>query len=214
MNSGVARPQYPVNLVVDGRKCLVVGAGAVAARKAAGLLACGAEVTVVAPEAGEEILAWAAAGALRYDQREYQSGEVAGYRLVVAATDVSGVNHLVFRDAEQAGVWVNTADDPAACTFTLPSVVRRGPLTVAVSTGGQSPALAAWLRRRLESEVGDEYRVLLELLAAEREAIKADGRSTEHVDWHNALDSNMLELIKAGEIGKARERLQACLSSS
>jgi siroheme synthase-like protein len=210
----VEPPQYPVNLVIEGRPCLVVGAGAVAARKVAGLLACGAVVTVVAPEVGEEIESWAATGRIALLRRPYEAGEVAGYRLVMAATDDRAVNALVFADGEAAGVWVNSADDPATCSFTLPSVVRRGPLVVTVATGGHSPALAAWLRGRLEREVGDEYRILLELLSTEREALKAAGRSTEGLDWQKALDSNMLELIRAGEIGQARERLQACLSSS
>ncbi len=210
----VEPPQYPVNLIVEGRPCLVVGAGAVAARKVAGLLACGANVTVVAPEVGEEIESWASAGRVALARRPYESGEVAGYRLVIAATDDHAVNALVFADGEASGVWVNSADDPATCSFTLPSVVRRGPLVVTVATGGHSPALATWLRARLEREVGDEYRILLELLSAEREALKAAGRSTEGLDWQKALDSNMLELIRAGQIGQARERLQACLSSS
>ena len=210
----VEPPQYPVNLIVEGRPCLVVGAGAVAARKVAGLLACGATVTVVAPEVGEKIESWAAAGRVALARRPYESGESAGYRLVVAATDDHAVNALVFADGEESGVWVNSADDPATCSFTLPSVVRRGPLLVTVATGGHSPALAAWLRARLEREVGDEYRILLELLSAEREALRAAGRSTEGLDWQKALDSNMLELIRAGQIGQARERLQACLSSS
>jgi siroheme synthase-like protein len=207
-------PLYPVNLVLDGRPCLVVGGGSVAARKVGGLLDCGAKVTVVAPAAGEQISAWAASGALVWERRRYQSGDAAPYRLVVAATDDAAVNREVFTDGEAAGVWVNAADDPASCSVTLPSVVRRGPLVVTVSTGGRSPALARWLRRRLEAELGDEYRILLELLSDQRDAVKAAGRPTESLDWQNALDSNMLELIKAGEIGLARERLQACLSSS
>lgn len=206
--------QYPVNLIVDGRPCLVVGGGAVAARKVAGLLGCGAEVTVVAPEVGEEIESWAAGGRIVVERRPYRQGEVGGYRLAVAATNRPEVNRAVYHDGEQAGVWVNAADDPTSCSLTLPSVVRRGSLVVTVSTGGHSPALAAWLKGRLEKELGDEYRVLVELLSAEREAIKASGRSTEGLDWQKALDSNMLELIRAGHIGKARERLQACLSSS
>jgi siroheme synthase-like protein len=109
---------------------------------------------------------------------------------------------------------VNGADDPANCSFTLPSVVRRGDLAVSVSTGGRSPALAAWLRRRLEGEIGPEYAVLLELLAAEREGLKASGRSTEGVDWQSALDSDMLGLIRTGDLTSARERLHTCLSSS
>lgn len=204
------RPQYPVNLVVDGRPCLVVGGGAVARRKAEALAACGAQVTVVAPDVDPELAAHAGA----VERRPYRPGEAKGYRLVIAATDDPAVNRAVFDDAEGAGVWVNTADDPAACSFTLPSVVRQGPIMVTVSTGGHSPALASWLRDRLATELGQEYVVLLELLSEERATIKAEGRSTEGLDWLAALDSNMLELIRAGQIGKARERLQACLSSS
>ncbi len=120
----------------------------------------------------------------------------------------------MFADGEAAGVWVNAADDPAHCSATLPAVTRRGPITVAVSTGGHSPALASWLRRRFDEELGPEYEVLLGLLAAAREAIRAEGRPTEGLDWQNALDSEMLELIRAGQVERARERLQACLSSS
>src|SRR5439155_24377699 len=99
-------------------------------------------------------------------------------------------------DGEAAGVWVNSADDPDHCSFTLPAVVRRGPLMVAVSTGGRSPALASWLKQRLAAEIGPEYEVLADLLAAEREAVRADGRSTEGLNWQKALDSDMLELIR------------------
>jgi siroheme synthase-like protein len=203
-------PQYPVNLVVHGRRCLVVGGGAVARRKAEGLLASVAHVTVVAPEVEPEL----AALPVTVERRPYRAGEAGGYRLVIAATDDPGANADVARDADAAGVWVNAVDDLDWCSFTLPSVARRGPIQVAVSTGGYSPALAAWLRRRIEADLGGEYEVLLRLLSEARETIKAAGRSTERVDWPSVLDSNMLELIRAGDIGKARERLEACLSSS
>jgi siroheme synthase-like protein len=124
------------------------------------------------------------------------------------------VNEAVYRDAEAAGVWVNGADDPAHCSFTLPSIIRRADLLVTVSTGGRSPALAVWLRERLEAEIGPEYEVLLDLLAAEREAIRAAGRSSEGVDWRSALDSDMLGLIRSGDVANARELLHTCLSSS
>jgi len=204
-------PLYPVNLVVEGRPCLVVGGGRVAARKAEGLLACGARVHVVAEEVGNEVRALSG---VTWEERPYERGEVAGYRLATAATDSDEVNDAVFRDGEQAGVWVNSADDPAHCSFTLPSVVRRGALMITVSTGGRSPALAAWLKGRLATEIGPEYEVLLDLLAAEREAVRAQGRSTEQLDWQKALDSDMLDLIRTGQVTHARERLQACLSSS
>lgn len=216
----VEAPQYPVNLLLAGRRCLVVGGGRVAARKVEGLLACGADVHVVAPVVGDEVRAMAEGGgelagtALEWEERPYRRGEVAGYRLVVTATDDADVNRAVFADGEAAGVWVNSADDPANCSFTLPAVVRRGPVMVTVSTGGQSPALATWLKARVAEEIGPEYEVLVSLLAAEREAIQAAGRSTEDVDWQKALDSDMLALIRAGNVRRAKERLQACLSSS
>jgi siroheme synthase-like protein len=207
----VDAPLYPVNLVVAGRRCLVVGGGRVAARKAAGLAACGAVVHVVAPTVGDELRA---VPGVTWEERPYERGEVAGYRLAMAATDDPAVNHAVYEDGEAAGVWVNSADDPANCSFTLPAVARREPITVAVATGGSSPALAAWLRRRFEEELGPEYDVLLGLLAEARAAMQSSGRSTEDADWQRALDSGMLEAIRDGRIEEARERLQACLSSS
>jgi precorrin-2 dehydrogenase/sirohydrochlorin ferrochelatase len=202
---------YPVNLIVAGRRCLVVGGGDVAARKVAGLTACGARVKVVAPSVCEDIRR--EAGVL-WEERPYRRADLDGQRLVISATDDPAVNAAVYRDAEAAGVWVNGADDPAHCSFTLPSVVRRGALQVTVSTGGRSPALARWLRGRFERDLGPEYATLLELLATERDGLKAAGRSTEGLDWQSALDSDMLGLIRNGDLDHARERLQTCLSSS
>ncbi len=181
-----------------------------AARKVAGLLAGGAEVEVVASSVGAAVRDLPG---VRWEERPYRRGEVSGYWLVVAATNDPAVNRTVYEDGEAAHVWVNSADDPASCSFTLPSVARRGPIVIAVSTGGQSPALAAWLRRRLEADVGPEYEVLAGLLSEARTWLKEAGQSTEGLDWHKALDSDMLDLIRAGQITEARERLQAWLSS-
>jgi precorrin-2 dehydrogenase/sirohydrochlorin ferrochelatase len=202
--------QYPVNLVVEGRPCLVVGGGDVAAQKAAALVACGAEVHVVGEQVGPEVRSLP----VTWEERSYSLGEVSGYRFVVAATGSPVTNRTVFDDGEAAGVWVNSVDDPDNCSATLPAIMRRGSLTVAVSTEGRSPAVASWLKQRLAGEIGPEYEVLLDLLAAEREAVRAQGRSTEGLNWQKALDSDMLELIKNGQVADARERLQACLSSS
>jgi siroheme synthase-like protein len=207
----VGVPLYPVNLVVAGRRCLVVGGGRVAAGKVRGLLACDAVVHVVATEVGDEVRGLPD---VTWERRPYRAGEVAGYRLAVAATGDPEVNAAVFRDGEAAGVWVNSADDPDRCSFTLPSILRRGPLMITVSTGGHSPALSRWLADRIGLAVGPEYAVLLELLSDARAAARADGGSTEGLDWQKALDSDMLALIKAGQVQQARERLQACLSSS
>ena len=202
---------YPVNLVLDGRACLVVGGGTVAARKVDGLRAGGARVTVIAPEICDEIRQWTD---VTVEPRPYRPGDLAGYWLVVAATDDRGVNAAVYRDGERSHVWVNGADDPEHCSFTLPSVLRRGALVVSVSTSGRSPALSSWLRRRLEAEIGPEYEVLLELLSTEREVLRAEGRSTEGLDWVKALDSGLLDLIRSGNVSSARKHLQTCLSSS
>lgn len=222
--------QYPVNLVLEARRCLVVGGGPVAARKAEGLLACGAQVHLVAPQVGAEVRRLArcehgpgvgTAGdeplsqfhqGLIWEERAYASKDLLGCCLVVAATDDQAANRAVAADAEEAGVWVNVADDPDACMFTLPAVLRSGPVMVAVSTGGHSPALAGWLRTRLAEQVGPEYGVLAELLSEARDQLRASGRSTEGLDWKSALDSAMLGDIRAGQLGHARERIRACLS--
>ncbi len=202
--------QYPVNLILEGKPVLVVGGGPVAARKAAGLLACGADVHVIAVNPGPEL----AALPVSVEPRPYRPGDADGYRLVIAATDDPETNRAVFHDADDGGTWVNSADDPDFCSFTLPSVVRRGPIMVTVSTGGRSPALATWLKSRLEERLGPEYEVLLEMLSSTREEIRAAGRSTEQADWRSLLDSDMLDLIRAGQIDLARERLQTWLSLS
>ena len=206
----LGRP-YPVNLIVEDRPCLVVGGGSVAARKVEGLLACGAVVHVVAPEVDDEIRGWPE---VTLDERPYRSGDVSGRRLVIAATSSSAVNRAVFLDCEREGIWVCGADDPENCSFTLPSVVRRGSLVLTVSTGGRSPAVARWLRERLEAEFGPEYESLIDLVADRRAAVKAAGSSPSDLDWRKALDSDMLELIRSGDLDSARERLETCLSSS
>ena len=203
-------PVYPVNLVVAGRRCVVVGGGAVAARKADGLAAAGAQVTVIAPQVDPSIRDLAGVTVL---EREYRTGDLDGAWLAVAATDDAGVNRSVHADGEAARVWVNAVDDPPACSFTLPAVVRQGPVVVAVSTSGYSPALAGWIREKVAEQLGPEVALLAEWLSEAREEMKASGRSTEDVDWRTALDSDMLELIRTGQVALARERLQACLSS-
>ncbi|HEX2738309.1 MAG TPA: bifunctional precorrin-2 dehydrogenase/sirohydrochlorin ferrochelatase, partial [Acidimicrobiia bacterium] len=123
------------------------------------------------------------------------------------------VNRAVFAAGEERGIWVNSADDPGNCSFTLMSVIRRGDLVLTIGTGGRSPALAAWLRQRLSDEIGPEYEILLGVLAQARESLRDSGRSSEDANWQGALDSGMLELIRAGRIDEAKELLQACLSS-
>ena len=181
---------YPVNLRLAGKPVLVVGGGEVEQ-----LVAAGADVTQV-------------------DADAYEPGSAARYRLVLVRASDRAVAQQVFDDAEAAGVWVNSADDPERCTFTMPARVRRGDLLVTVSTGGRSPALASWLRSRLEADLGPEHEVLLDLLADERERLRAQGISTEQSGWRTALESGMLGLVREGNLVAARELLRTCLSSS
>jgi siroheme synthase-like protein len=204
---------YPVNLVVAGRRCVVVGAGRIAARKIEPLLDAGADVLVVAPEIGTEIRAWAAAGRLTVAERGFEAADLDGAWLATTATGMPAVDHAVFAAGEARRIWVNSADDPTNCSFTLTSVVRQGDLVVTVGTGGRSPALAAWLRRRFTEELGPEYATLLDVLSEAREELRASGRSSEDPDWQSALDSGMLELIRAGRVDEAKELLRACLWS-
>ena len=205
---------YPVNLVVAGRRCVVVGAGRIAARKIDALLAAGAAVHVVASEVrDDEVRAWADGGRLTLAEREFTPADLDGAWLATTATGVPAVDHAVFEAGEARRIWVNSADDPANCSFTLTSVVRQGDLVVTIGTGGRSPALATWLRRRLGEELGPEYATLLDVLSEAREELRAAGRSSEEPDWQSALDSGMLDLVRAGNVEEAKEILRACLWS-
>ena len=171
--------QFPVNLNLVGRPVLVVGGGRIAFRKVQQLLAAGGEVTVLAPE----ILSDFNDLPVRQLPRAYESGDVANYRLVITATGNIDVDQQIFDEAEARGVWVNSADDPQRCSFTLPAAFRRGPVMVTVSTGGASPALASFLRSELEQLVGPEFAEVAARLAAQRAEFHANGVSTEDVDW-------------------------------
>ena len=217
MAGGATRPGlagYPVNLLVRGRRVVVVGAGRIAARKIEPLLDAGAVVEVVAPETNDEVRDWADAGRLVLHQRPFAAADVDGAWLALTATDDPAVNAAVHAAAEAARVWVNSADDPANCSFTLMSVIRRGDLVVTVGTGGRSPALAAHLRRRLEEELGPEYETLLDLLSEAREGLRGTGRSTEDANWQSVFDGGIVELVRTGRVDEARELLRTCLSSS
>jgi len=202
---------YPVNLLVAGRRCVVVGAGRIAARKIQSLLEAGAEVTVVAPEAGHEVREWADSGRLTLVERGFEPDDVADAWLVVTATDDPAVNQAAFLAGEARRIFVNSADDPVNCSFTLMSVVRRGDIVVSIGTNGRSPALATFLKDHVRDEMGPEYETLLELLSEAREEIRSSGRSSEDSDWRAAIDSGILELIREGRDSEARELLRSCL---
>jgi precorrin-2 dehydrogenase/sirohydrochlorin ferrochelatase len=206
--TSVFQAPYPINLDLAGRRVLVVGGGDVAARKVAGLLRAGAVVTVVAPEAVSEI---AEDPDVRWHQRPYRRGEVASYRLAITATDDPAVNRQVARDGDAANVLVNSADDPANCSFILPAVVRRGDLQLTVSTNGRSPAFASWARRRLEQTFTDTHARVLDILSEVRDEAQAARGTSEIPGWDDAIDDELFDLVEAGDVDEARERVRASL---
>jgi precorrin-2 dehydrogenase/sirohydrochlorin ferrochelatase len=180
----VTKNQFPINLNLEGRSCLVVGAGRIGLRKTEQLLATGARVTVVAPEVVSDF----AGLPVTIHQRAFELADLDGQRLVITATGNRELDQLIYDTCEERGIWINSADDPERCAFTLPAVVRRGDLMVTVSTGGNSPALSSWMRQKLEALVGPEFEEVVNELAQERVLIHADGRSTEDIDWKPIIE--------------------------
>jgi siroheme synthase-like protein len=160
-------------------------------------------VTVVAPSFGPdmETLVPRLHGV---ERRAYRRGDAASFRLVVTATGRPEVDGAVYEDAEGAGVWVNSADDRAHSSFILPAVHRDGAVTVAVSTGGLSPALSSWLRDRLAAECGEGVGVLAQLLGEARAALLRSGLRTDSVDWAGLLDGPLPDLVRSGDLDNAR----------
>ncbi|HZA90194.1 MAG TPA: bifunctional precorrin-2 dehydrogenase/sirohydrochlorin ferrochelatase [Solirubrobacterales bacterium] len=166
-------PLYIACLLLEGRRCLVVGGGSVGLEKVEGLLACGARVTLVAPDAVPELAEYAAEGSIRWERREYRSSDLDGCLLVVAATGDTEVNIEVHEDAERRPMLVNVVDVPPLCNFILPAIVRSGALAIAISTSGASPALAKRMKREIAESFGEPYARLAMLLNEERGWAKA-----------------------------------------
>jgi precorrin-2 dehydrogenase/sirohydrochlorin ferrochelatase len=192
---------YPICLDIRGRKCLVVGGGRVAERKVQGLLASGALLTVISPELCEKLQDLLAQGRLSWVARGYQAGDLEEYYLVISATDDTRVQTEVYTEAESRGILVNVADVPEKCSFILPAQVKRGDLSIAVSTAGKSPALAKKLRQQLEKAYGREYTLLVEILGEIRPLVLARGLTQKENEaiFNTLLDSEILAWIKAEE---------------
>ncbi len=178
---------FPVSLELSGRRCVVFGAGPVAQSRAAALLDAGAVVTVIA--------------------RPHEDGDLAGAFLAVAATGDAAETAGIFAEAEREGVLLNAVDDPAHCHFAVPAVLRRGDLVVAVSTGGRAPGYAGRVRDELAHAVGAEYGTLLDLIAAVRAELPAEWADK----WRDALDHDLIGLVRAGRTGEANAVLKAAL---
>jgi siroheme synthase-like protein len=206
---------YPVFLNVKGQKCMVIGGGEVAVRKVKGLLASGAAVRVISPDASPEITTLAEKRQIRLSRHPYRPGDLKGVLLVIAATNDPEVNAAVSQDARAAGVAVNVVDDAAKSSFILPSTLQRGDVTIAISTSGRSPALARKLRTRLEQEFGEEYALLALIVNAVREEVKQRGLNLNGDDWQEALDlDQLLGLIKEGRLEEAKKALMDRLITS
>jgi precorrin-2 dehydrogenase / sirohydrochlorin ferrochelatase len=164
---------FPAFIKLAGRRCIVVGAGSVAASKITSLLECGAQITVVAPRAAESIEHLAAARKIRWLPRKFAPDDLARAFLVIAATSDPAVNRAVFLEAEVRGILCNSVDDPPNCDFYFPAIVRRGPLQIAISTSGESPALAQRIRRELEASLEDPVADWVEKIGEARREILA-----------------------------------------
>lgn len=198
---------FPISLQMTGRRCLVIGGGPVAERKIASLLDAGAEVTVVSPDVTETIAGWSKSNSIQFKAGHYQSGDLAGYQLVFVATDDREVNARVYQEGKTKGAWVNAADDPAHCDFILPSVLRRGELTVAVSSGGSSPALARLIREELELHFTAEYALLNKLAGDVRDELRRQSVTVPFETWRKALSGDLRHLLRRGDLAEAKSHL-------
>jgi siroheme synthase-like protein len=199
---------FPVMLDLTHRPCVVVGGGAVAQRKVEGLLEAGARVTVVSPWLTHALLAMATEARLHWRPREYMQGDAAGFVLVMVATDDIRVNAAVAAECRERGIWVNCADDPERCDFILPSVLRRGAVTISVSTGGQSPTMARLVREELEALLPPDVAALTAVMADVRRTLRESGISLDAERWRQALDGELRTLAAAGRTAEAESHLR------
>jgi precorrin-2 dehydrogenase/sirohydrochlorin ferrochelatase len=204
--------EYPVNLNLENRPCLVIGGGKVAERKVAALLQADAQVTVISPTLTEPMTAWAASGRLIHRAEEFSTGTLQGYLLVLCATDSPVVNTAAANLAKAAGALVNVADQPELCDFTIPARLLQGDLSITVSTGGQSPALARVLRDELAERYGKEYGEYLAIAARLRQEWQATCESSRErcQRWSEVRQFNpeVLELLRQGRYEEAEVKFR------
>ena len=205
---------YPVFLDIRNKRCVAVGGGVIAQRKINMLLDHEAQVTVISPQLCSE-LEKMAESTITVIRREYQAGDLEGAFVVVAATDNQAINEQVATDASEKGVLINVVDVPALSNFIVPSYLRRGDLTIAVSTNGKSPALARKIRTKLEDAFEQEYADLIAVVEEVRAELKAKGVTTSAEAWQKALDiDDLLDLIRAGQISQAKAKLTQALEEA
>lgn len=201
---------YPVYMNIENLLCLVVGGGKVAERKIGSLLEAEAKVKVVSPKVTPMIREWALRGKLELLKRDYQTSDLSGAYLVFAATNNNEVNHMVAEDSKNRNLIVNIADAPKDSSFFVPSVIRRGKLTIAVSTSGASPLLAARIRRQLELQFGQEYQEFLDILTDIRQEVLANVQDIEQRKkiFRDLVNSDILDLLKQKKYDQVKERIK------
>ena len=209
----LAVPFYMACLRLSGRRCLVVGGGEVGVEKVEGLLVCGAAVTLVAPQAHPELTQLALEGSIAWQARPYECEDLDGMFLVIAATNSSEVNIAVYEHAEARAMLVNVVDVPPLCNFILPAVVRSGPLAIAISTAGASPALAKRMKREIAQHFGEEYAQLAVMLNDVRGWAKATLPSfQQRRDFFESIvngDPDPIELLRAGDAAGVHALIEA-----
>jgi siroheme synthase-like protein len=199
---------YPVFIDATNRPVLVIGGGHVGAEKVRGLLAAEADITVVSPDLIDELREHVTAGRIKHIARRYEESDLDGaWAWVMVATDDGAINAEVAAAAQARGLWVNAADDPKNCDFILPSVVRKGKITLAASTSGTSPALARRLREELDAYLTDDMPALADLLAEVRQEVRRLGLKVENDTWQYAIDGQLRVLLAQRRYGQARARL-------
>ncbi len=205
---------YPVYLNLRGRRCVIIGGGAVAEGKIARLLDSGAEIRVVSPDATPGIRQFVADGSVRWEERVYRPGDLAGAFIAIAATNVREVNRRIFEEANERGVMLNAVDDPPNCSFIAPSIVQRGPVTLAISTGGVSPALARKLRESLQDSEDLAWADLSGVMAVARSHLREEGllTSIDPQRWQCCITSELLAMAQDGRDAEAAETLIAGLT--
>jgi siroheme synthase-like protein len=206
---------YIACLRLTGRRCVVVGGGDVGLEKVEGLLACDADVTLVAPEAHPELVQLALEGSIRWEQREYESSDLGGCLIAIAATSNTEVNIRVFEDAEKRAMLVNVVDVPPLCNFILPAIVRNGPIAIAISTAGASPALAKRMKREIGELFGEPYAMLAVILNEARGWAKAE--LPTYQDRKQFFESivegepDPVELLREGRLDAVRDLVESAM---
>lgn len=200
---------YPIFLRLEEQPCVVIGGGRVAEGKVEGLLAAGAQVTVIAPRLTRALCAHVNSGKIIHLPRRYHPGDLAGAFLVICATDRQEVNRRVWQEAGANRQLVNVVDDPPHCTFIAPAIVRQGDLSIAISTGGRSPVLAVRLKERLQQQIGPHYARFLDLAGRLRRPLAqhVPDFETRKMLWYRLVDSDVLELLDQGDEAAALQRI-------